>query len=362
MWVKLILLLLFCLMIFGAVHFAQPRESEKHGSSGKVVHSLRLLTWNIGYAELEDDTRAHDKDLPAIAEVILREDADAVALQELTGNAQLKTLLGLLHGKYRGAVAQQGNTDRFEAVLVKDGEARFIPVPVNDRYALGVSFKPSADAQQVLLLSAHADAFNAARRVDEVLDIVDLRDRAQDPVKVYSLGMRQRLGIAQALLPTPELIILDEPTNGLDPQGIHETRKLIRRLRDELRLTVLLSSHLLTEIEQLCNRVGIINEGRLLYEGGPEALVAPTSLYKVRVDNLTAAFDLLSREPSVAVSRNGASFLRIDADAEHIATVNSLLVGSGIKVYELSRAQESLEEAFLRLTKSVAATKGTKSS
>jgi len=193
------------------------------------------------------------------------------------------------------------------------------------------------------------------KRVEEVLEIVDLRDRAQDPVKVYSLGMRQRLGIAQALLPTPELIILDEPTNGLDPQGIHETRNLIRRLRDEFRLTVLLSSHLLTEIEQLCNRVGIIHEGHLLYEGGPEALVAPTSMYKVRVDNFSSAFDLLNREPGVTVSRNGASFLRVEADAEHIAAVNTLLVGNGIKVYELSPAQESLEEAFLRLTKTVAA-------
>ena len=191
------------------------------------------------------------------------------------------------------------------------------------------------------------------KRVDEVLEIVDLRDRAHDPVKVYSLGMRQRLGIAQALLPTPQLIILDEPTNGLDPQGIHGTRKLIRRLQDEFRLTVLLSSHLLTEIEQLCNRVGIINEGRLLYEGGPEALVAPSSLYKVRVDNLSAAFDLLIKEPGVTVSRNGSSFFGIDSDAEHIAAVNSMLVGKGIKVYELSPAQESLEEAFLRLTNQV---------
>src|SRR5678816_317315 len=137
MWVKLVLLLLFCLMIAGAVHFAPPRELDEPVSTGKAAHLLRLLTWNIGYAELEDDTRAHDKDLPAIADVILREDADAVALQELTGNTQLKTLLGLLHGKYRGAVAQQGNTDRFEAVLVKDSGARFIPVPVSDRYALG---------------------------------------------------------------------------------------------------------------------------------------------------------------------------------------------------------------------------------
>src|SRR5687767_316124 len=139
------------------------------------------------------------------------------------------------------------------------------------------------------------------KRVEEVLEMVDLRDRAGDPVRVYSYGMRQRLGIAQALLPTPELIILDEPTNGLDPQGIHETRQLIRRLRDEFALTVLLSSHLLTEVEQLCNRVGIIHEGRLLYEGGPEALVAPTSRFKVRVDNLPAATELLTSQPDVMV-------------------------------------------------------------
>jgi ABC-2 type transport system ATP-binding protein len=189
------------------------------------------------------------------------------------------------------------------------------------------------------------------KRVEQVLEIVGLRDRAQDPVKVYSYGMRQRLGIAQALLPTPELIILDEPTNGLDPQGIQKTRELIRRLRDDFKLTVLLSSHLLSEIEQLCNRVGIIHEGRLLYEGGPEALVTPTSTYRIRVDDLSRAFELLTSEPGVTVSRNGDSFLRLDADKESIAAVNALLVNKEIKVYELSPAQETLEEAFLRLTK-----------
>ena len=188
MWVKLVLLLLFCLMIFGAVHFAPPSESEQPSSSNKAVHSLRLLTWNIGYAELEDDTRAHDKDLPAVAEVILREDADAVALQEVTGNAQLNILLGLLQGKYRGAVAQQGRGDRFEAVLVKDAGARFIPVPVGDRYALGASFKPSDDTQQVLVLSAHADAFNAARRRTYTEALIDwAEDRAQSS-RVFIAG------------------------------------------------------------------------------------------------------------------------------------------------------------------------------
>jgi len=180
MWVKLVLLLLFCLMIVGAVHFAEPRESEERSSSIEVVHSLRLLTWNIGYAELEDDTRAHDKDLPAVAELILRQDADAVALQELTGNAQLNRLLGLLNGKYRGAVAQQGKGDRFEAVLVKDAGAKFIPVPVGARYALGASFQSGDGTHEVLLLSAHADAFNAAQRRTYTESLIDwAQSRAQ---------------------------------------------------------------------------------------------------------------------------------------------------------------------------------------
>src|SRR4029078_13115489 len=118
------------------VHFAQPRESDGPTSATRDVNSVRLLTWNIGYAELEDDTRAHDKDLPAIADVILREDPDAVALQELTGNVQLNTLLGLLKNKYRGPIALQGKGDRFEAILVKDARAAFTPIPVGARYAL----------------------------------------------------------------------------------------------------------------------------------------------------------------------------------------------------------------------------------
>ena len=188
MWVKLVLLLLFCLMILGAVHFAQPPEFEKPSPSGKVVHSLRLLTWNIGYAELEDDTRAHDKDLPAVAEVILRQDPDAVALQELTGNAQLSILLDLLHGKYRGAVAQQGKGDRFEAVLVKDASARFIPVAVGARYALGASFQPREDTHEVVLLSAHADAFNAAHRRTYTEALIDWAQARAQSSKVFIAG------------------------------------------------------------------------------------------------------------------------------------------------------------------------------
>jgi endonuclease/exonuclease/phosphatase family metal-dependent hydrolase len=170
MWVKLVLLLLFCLMVLGAVHFAAPESKSlesrrgESNSSANNDRSLRLLTWNIGYAELEDDTRAHDKDLPAVAELILQHDPDAVALQELTGNAQLKVLLGLLKGKYRGAVAQRESGDRYEAVLIKDTNAKFTPVAAGGRYALAATFRPRSEAREVVFLSAHADAFNAARR------------------------------------------------------------------------------------------------------------------------------------------------------------------------------------------------------
>src|SRR5689334_19952616 len=163
MWVKLLLLLLFGLMIVGAFHFAEPQALEER-SSPNTFNSLRLLTWNIGYAELEDDTRAHDKDLPAVADVIRREDPDAVALQELTDRTQLNTLLGLLQNKYRGSIAQQGKSDRFEAILVKDTRATFTPVPAGARYAQAATFRSRSNASQVVLLSAHADAFNAARR------------------------------------------------------------------------------------------------------------------------------------------------------------------------------------------------------
>ncbi len=252
----------------------------------------------------------------------------------------LRMLLGLVRPS-SGSIKFPVQNSSWEYLQARSRVGAIIETP---------AFYENFSARRNLQLLASLSGGVSKKRVEEVLEIVNLRERAGDPVKVYSYGMRQRLGIAQALLPTPQLIILDEPTNGLDPQGIHETRKLIRRLRDEFKLTVLLSSHLLTEIEQLCNRVGIIHEGRLLYEGGPETLTASTNLYKVRVDNLAGAFDLLSKEPGLSVSRNGASFLRIDADAEALARANALLVGNGIKVYELSPAQESLEEAFLRLT------------
>lgn len=188
MWVKVILALFFCLMVAGAFHFAQPDQSEETQTATQTKHSLRLLTWNVGYAELEDDTRAHTKDFPAIAEVILKADPDVVALQELTGKDQLEHLLQPLQGRYRGEVAQLGQGDRFEAILVKDSKAVFTPVAIGNRYALATSFKPYADSAQVIFLSAHADAFNAARRRSYTEGLMDWVEPHLQSTQVFIAG------------------------------------------------------------------------------------------------------------------------------------------------------------------------------
>jgi endonuclease/exonuclease/phosphatase family metal-dependent hydrolase len=173
MLLKFILAGLLLIMIVCAVHFAPGQGRALLGARTQGGTTLRVLTWNIGYAELEDDTRAHDADLPAVAETVLRAEPDVVALQELTGEAQLRALLARLGGRYRGALAQQGRGDRFEAVLVKDAAARFTPFPADGRYALGATFRPRGDAREVLLVSAHADAFSAARRRTYTEAVVD---------------------------------------------------------------------------------------------------------------------------------------------------------------------------------------------
>jgi endonuclease/exonuclease/phosphatase family metal-dependent hydrolase len=172
---KLTLALLCAAMIAASLHFDTARVRTPLGapSSRDTASRLRLMTWNVGYAELEDDTRAHTSDLRAVADAITKADPDAVALQELTGSDQLKILLGYLGGKYRGAVARAQHTDRVEAVIVKSVNARFEDVPAGGRYAVAATFRPRADAPEFVLLSAHADAFRAARRREYTEAVVD---------------------------------------------------------------------------------------------------------------------------------------------------------------------------------------------
>jgi len=187
------------------------------------------------------------------------------------------------------------------------------------------------------------------KQIEETLELVGLQQRGKDPVLTYSHGMRQRLGIAQALLPHPEFIILDEPTDGLDPQGIHEIRLLLPRLRDELGLTIMLSSHLLFEVERICNRVAIIDEGRLLYQGAIENLITSERVIKITVDPLEEACRLLNLDPTLLVSRNGSNSLYIRMQDEDIPRVNALLVAHDIRVMELAPQRATLEEVFLTL-------------
>jgi ABC-2 type transport system ATP-binding protein len=217
------------------------------------------------------------------------------------------------------------------------------------------AFYENFSGRQNLRMLAAMSGGAEPKRIEMALEIVGLRERAQDPVRVYSHGMRQRLGIAQALLPNPEFVILDEPTDGLDPQGLSETRALIRRLRDELGLTVMLSSHLLHEVEQICNRVAIIEEGRLLYQGPVEDLIAKDNWIRVRVDRVNEAYELLSLNPALSINRNGDESLHVKMTDEQIPQVNALLVEHGFNVTEISPQRESLEEVFLRLTQAARA-------
>lgn len=213
------------------------------------------------------------------------------------------------------------------------------------------AFYNNFSALQNLVLLSRMSGGASVRRIQEVLAIVGLSSRSGDPVRVYSHGMKQRLGIAQALLPGPELIILDEPTDGLDPQGIHEVRALIRKLRDHLGLTVFLSSHLLHEVEQICNRVGIIDHGRLRYQGSIQALVGKDKIVKLTVDRSEEAHRLLTSEAGLSVSVNGDRSLYVKMSDDQIPRINALLVERGFRVMELSPQNETLEQVFLSLTK-----------
>lgn len=190
-----------------------------------------------------------------------------------------------------------------------------------------------------------------AERVGQVLATVELSDRARDKVATYSQGMKQRLAIAAALLPDPELIMLDEPTNGLDPAGTVEIRNLIRELAAGGR-TILLCSHLLYEVEQLCSRVAILKEGKLIASGDVATLLRRGQGVRLRVQGApgpaVSLLRTLSWVNSVTVQGNA---ILIDAPADRTAEINALLIRADIVVAEIGASHSSLEEFFLTVTK-----------
>jgi ABC-2 type transport system ATP-binding protein len=181
-------------------------------------------------------------------------------------------------------------------------------------------------------------------RVDEALEQVGLAGVGRRPVKQYSLGMRQRLGLAAALMRTPELLILDEPTNGLDPQGILEIRQLLLDLHSR-GTTVFLSSHLLAEVEQLCDRVGVLDRGRLVLQDQLSALQQSTGRVLIRTPDPAEAVALLTGVD--IVEREGEELVVAHPDP---AALNRLLVEGGVRVSELSPQRMSLEQSVLAAT------------
>lgn len=197
-------------------------------------------------------------------------------------------------------------------------------------------------------VSGHSGQRASRDRINEVLAQVKLADRAGDKFKKYSLGMKQRLGVAAALLKDPELLILDEPTNGLDPKGMAEMRDLIRSIGQGEK-TVLLSSHLMSEVEQICDRVGVIRKGELVAEGTVEELRGGGGLL-VRAEPLQQASKVVADIPEVDAVTIEGDYLRISTDPERARQIGRALFEADIDLLELRPARRSLEEVFFQLT------------
>ena len=186
------------------------------------------------------------------------------------------------------------------------------------------------------------------RRIDEVLETVGLKKRAGSKAGTYSLGMRQRLAIAVALLNDPELIILDEPTTGLDPSGIIEIRDLIGELGQQGK-TIFLSSHLLHEVEQVCNHVAILNKGRVIAQGPVDELLHRGRMLRMCVSDVSAAVTLLKDVAWIKTikTEEAGGIVLLEVDEERFPDVNEMLVKGGIRVLEMKKSEESLEDFFL---------------
>jgi ABC-2 type transport system ATP-binding protein len=185
------------------------------------------------------------------------------------------------------------------------------------------------------------------QRISEVVEWVGLKGREHSKVRTYSHGMRARLALAQALLPNPELLILDEPSDGLDPEGIHEMRQTILRLHRELRLTILLSSHLLNEVEQICTRIAVLSKGRMVFEGNLELTRNRGQWVRLKVESFEKAVGLLRDAQLVQDSRDGQYIaLGHGVGTERVVR---LLVEADIAVYEIAREEQTLETFYLSL-------------
>ncbi len=185
-------------------------------------------------------------------------------------------------------------------------------------------------------------------RINEVIALVGLQNRIHDLVKTYSLGMRQRLGIAQALLGKPKVLILDEPTNGLDPVGIREMREFIRTLAEQDQISILVSSHLLSEIQLMCDRVAIISKGEIIKIDSVEHLLAEQERVSWKLEPIEIGRKILSEETTVLSENDGLLITLYDENK--LSLINERLVNEGVKVSGIQTKLPTLEDLFIELT------------
>jgi ABC-2 type transport system ATP-binding protein len=250
-----------------------------------------------------------------------------------------------------------------------EGSMRVLGLPVPEQRSEALArvgaiveeprFHGHLTGRENLRIAAACRSAEAEARIAPALDRVGLTARADERVKAYSMGMRQRLGIARCLLADPELLILDEPTNGLDPAGILEFRQFVRSMVDEGR-TVFLSSHLLDEVEKICDRAAIVDQGRILMQGTVGELAAggkPTII--IGCSDSQGAERILLDAPAVVESGEVAGGLRLvlaDAEDATVADIVRRLVEGGIAVHRVEPARVTLEERFLEVTSRFGAT------
>jgi ABC-2 type transport system ATP-binding protein len=310
----------------------RPAEAEAAADSRRSPIELRGLVKRYG-------------ELTAVDRVDLTVEAGDVYGYLGPNGAGKTTSLRMMLGLIRptaGSVRLFGR-DPMQSVRALDGVAGFVEAP---------RFYPYLNGRRNLEMLAAFDGGGARTRIDEALATVELSGRAGDKVGGYSHGMRQRLGIAGALLREPRLLLLDEPATGLDPAGMRDMRRLIRRLADG-GMTVLLSSHLMPEVEELCNRVAIVRSGAIVYEGAiAELKQTAGSTYHLRTTDDARALAVCEAQRGIVEPRRaedgGVAFGAPDEDA--VAELSVALVEAGALIRSLVPQTASLEDLFFKLT------------
>jgi ABC-2 type transport system ATP-binding protein len=276
------------------------------------------------------------------------------AVRQLSLSVEAGQVFGFLGPNGAG----KSTTIRMMMDLIRpsQGEAYLYGRPVRGNYKLmrrvgalveGASFYHFLTGRKNLEILARAgDCYDPAR-IQRLLKQMGMTDAADRKVQGYSTGMKQRLGLAAALLNDPDLVVLDEPTNGLDPAGIQDVRHFIRDLVEKQGKTVFLSSHLLSEVEQVCDQVAIINNGRLVQTGNVAELLSAQSIIRLEVMPLDRSLGLLL--PAWPVTENGR-WLEVQAPRDAIPTIVNQLVAAEVKVFQVVAQQQSLESLFLAAT------------